>query len=95
MSLAISVLGEALMDCIAQPDGTLKPLLGGGPLNLARACALRGAVVNYLNPLPDDAFGEGLAAQLHQDGVALPGGRSYLPTLAVKLRPRRLPAPTL
>jgi fructokinase len=80
MSLAISVLGEALMDCIAQPNGTLKPLLGGSPFNLARACALRGAAVDYLNPLSDDAFGEGLAAQLRQDGVALPGGRSRLPT---------------
>jgi fructokinase len=80
MSLAISVVGEALMDCIAQPDGSLKPLLGGSPFNLARASALRGAVVDYLNPISDDAFGERLTAQLVQDGVALSGGRSRLPT---------------
>jgi fructokinase len=80
MTLAISVLGEALMDCIAQPDGTLKPLLGGSPFNLARASSLRGAVVDYVNPLSDDAFGKRLTAQLIQDGVTLPGGRSRLPT---------------
>lgn len=80
MTLSISVLGEALMDCIAQPNGTLAPLLGGSPFNLARAAALRGATVAYLNPLSDDVFGERLAAQLRQDGVALPGGRTRLPT---------------
>jgi fructokinase len=80
MPLAISVLGEALMDCIAQPDGSLLPLLGGSPFNLARAAALRGANVHYLNPLSDDVFGMRLAAQLEQDDVALSGGRSRLPT---------------
>jgi fructokinase len=80
MPLAISVLGEALMDCIAQPDGSLRPLLGGSPFNLARAAALRGAAVAYLNPLSDDVFGERLSTQLQHDGVALPGGRTRLPT---------------
>ncbi|MDZ7937000.1 MAG: PfkB family carbohydrate kinase [Rhodoferax sp.] len=80
MPLTISVLGEALMDCIAQADGSLLPLLGGSPFNLARAAALRGAKVSYLNPLSDDAFGRRLATQLEQDDVTLSGGRSSLPT---------------
>ena len=72
----VFVLGEALMDCIAQPDGRLLPLMGGSPFNLARAAALRGASVAYLNPLSRDLFGQGMAQQLQRDGVALPGGTS-------------------
>ncbi len=80
MSTPIFVLGEALMDCIAQPDGRLLPLMGGSPFNLARAAALRGASVAYLNPLSRDLFGQGMAQQLQRDGVALPGGTSAQPT---------------
>jgi fructokinase len=76
----IWVLGESLMDCIAQPDGTLKPLMGGSPYNLARAAALRGATVGYLNPLSTDSFGDQLAAQLQRDGVTMLSPRSRLPT---------------
>jgi fructokinase len=80
MSREIVVLGEALMDCIAQPDGQLRPLMGGSPYNMARAAALRGAKVAYLNPLSVDRFGQGLAALLVQDGVQLIGGDSRQPT---------------
>ena len=80
MNTPIFVLGEALMDCIAQPDGRLLPLMGGSPFNLARAAALRGAMVAYLNPLSRDLFGQGMAQQLQRDGVALPGGTSAQPT---------------
>ena len=76
----VFVLGEALMDCIAQPDGRLMPLMGGSPFNLARAAALRGASVAYLNPLSRDLFGQGMAQQLQRDGVSLPGGTSAQPT---------------
>ena len=69
MTTPIFVLGEALMDCIAQPDGQLRPLMGGSPFNLARAAALRGARVAYINPLSSDLFGQGMARQLHQDGL--------------------------
>ncbi len=80
MSREIVVLGEALMDCISQPDGQLLPLMGGSPYNMARAAALRGASVAYLNPLSVDRFGRGLADLLVQDGVQLIGGESCLPT---------------
>lgn len=79
-STPVFVLGEALMDCIAQPDGRLLPLMGGSPFNLARAAALRGASVSYLNPLSRDLFGQGMAQQLQRDGVTLPGGTSAKPT---------------
>ena len=80
MGLPIFVLGEALMDCIAQPDGRLLPLQGGSPYNMARAAALRGAQVAYLNPLSTDLFGQGLGQRLRQDGVALSLPPSRKPT---------------
>ena len=40
MTAPIVILGEALMDCITQDDGSLLPLMGGSPFNLARAAAL-------------------------------------------------------
>ncbi len=80
MSTPIFVLGEALMDCIAQPDGRLLPLMGGSPFNLARAAALRGASASYLNPLSTDLFGQGMTQQLQKDGVHLLGGSTVLPT---------------
>jgi len=80
MKRQIWVLGEALMDCMAQSDGSLRPLMGGSPFNMARAAALRGADVVYANPLSTDNFGVQLAALLTADGVktALPASR--LPT---------------
>ena len=80
MTSPIFVLGEALMDCIAQPDGQLRPLMGGSPYNLARAAALRGATVRYLNPLSSDNFGIQLKAQLLSNGVAVTEQSSRLPT---------------
>ncbi len=80
MTPSIFVLGEALIDCIAQPDGQLRPLMGGSPFNMARAAALRGASVAYLTPLSTDIFGQSMAHQLQSDGVKLPGGTSRLPT---------------
>jgi fructokinase len=80
MKKSIWVLGEALMDCIAQPDGTLKPLKGGSPYNMARAAALRGASVSFVNPLSTDSFGDDMRTQLASEGVnpLLPPSR--LPT---------------
>jgi fructokinase len=80
MTTPIFVLGEALMDCIAQADGRLLPLMGGSPFNMARAAALRGASVAYLNPLSTDLFGQGMAQLLLRDGVQLLGGTSRWPT---------------
>jgi fructokinase len=80
MNKSIYVLGEALMDCIAQPDGTLKPLKGGSPYNMARAAALRGATVSFVNPLSTDNFGDDMRAQLASEGVKPLLQASRLPT---------------
>ena len=83
MSQSIWVLGEALMDCVAQPDGSLRPFMGGSPFNLARAAALRlgnDAPVSFINPLSADAFGDQMRAQFAADGVQTLLPRSRLPT---------------
>ena len=80
MTASIWVLGEALMDCLSQPDGTLRPFMGGSPYNMARAAALRGAPVGYVNPLSTDRFGQQLGQQLLKDGVQVLAGESRLPT---------------
>ena len=76
----LCVLGEALMDCVAQAGGDLRPLRGGSPYNMARAAALAGATVHYLNPLSTDLFGQDLGRQLRADGVHVAGGQSACPT---------------
>lgn len=80
MNQSIWVLGEALMDCVAQPDGSLKPFMGGSPFNLARAAALRGADVSFVNPLSTDNFGDDMRAQLASEGVKPLLPPSRLPT---------------
>jgi fructokinase len=78
--MRILVFGEALMDCVAQPDGSLRPFMGGSPFNMARAAALRGAQVRFLNPLSSDQFGEQMRARLERDGVQTDTRVSRLPT---------------
>lgn len=80
MAQPIRVLGEALMDCVAQNDGQLRPHAGGSPYNLARAAALLGADVGYINPLSADHFGDDLAMRLQAAGSALSLPRSRRPT---------------
>ncbi len=76
----IKVLGESLMDCISQADGTLRPIKGGSPYNMARAAALQDAQVEYLNPMSTDVFGVQLREQLLKDQVAVRPTPSRLPT---------------
>jgi fructokinase len=64
--VALWVLGESLMDCVAQPDGSLMPLLGGSPYNLACAAALQGVEVGWLTPFSSDTFGQALRMRLAQ-----------------------------
>lgn len=74
------ILGEALMDCVARPDGLLHPHVGGSPFNMARAAALRGAEVYFLNRFSHDQFGVSMCAQLAHDQVKTVLGPSSLPT---------------
>jgi fructokinase len=74
------VLGEALMDCVAQADGSLMPLLGGSPYNLACAAALQGVQVGFINPFSSDTFGQALQQRLQQTGAQALLPNSTLPT---------------
>lgn len=80
MSVSVWVLGEALMDCVAQDDGSLRPLIGGSPFNLACAVALQDVDVGYLSPFSNDVFGQALATRLVQTGAKALGKTSRKPT---------------
>lgn len=80
MNLPIAVLGEALMDCVFQADGSLRPMPGGSPFNLARAAALQGARVHYLPPFSEDRLGRSLKARAKADGVEVGAADSTKPT---------------
>lgn len=80
MTRSTLILGEALMDCIAQADGSLLPLMGGSPFNLARAAARQGANVGYLSPFSTDSFGQMLKRQSLDDQVRPLSSDSVCPT---------------
>ena len=80
MQTPIVVLGEALMDCIAQPNGSFIAHEGGSPYNVARAIALQGGEVNFAAPISTDDLGAKLRALLIQDGVLLGMSSNQLPT---------------
>jgi fructokinase len=65
----ITVVGEALVDLVIQPDGTVEAKLGGAPFNTARACGRLGAHVRFVGAISVDRFGTMLADQLVADGV--------------------------
>ncbi len=67
----IVVAGEALVDLILRPDGTIAAVPGGGPYNAARAIGRLGVPVAWIGGLSSDRFGRDLEAGLTADGVAL------------------------
>lgn len=76
----ITVVGEALVDLVIEPDGSVTAALGGAPFNTAIAAARLGADVEFAGTLSVDRFGGLLADRLEVDGVALAATRSELPT---------------
>ena len=67
----IVVAGEALVDLILRPDGTIAAVPGGGPYNAARAIGRLGVPVAWIGGLSSDRFGRDLEAGLTADGVTL------------------------
>lgn len=81
MSGRLAVAGEALIDLVPRPDGALAPLVGGGPLNAARAAGRLGQPTAFLGCVSNDGFGRSIAEALAGDGVALdPRLRTDRPT---------------
>lgn len=82
--MSIAVLGEALIDFIADKEGNSVPHLGGSPFNFAISMARQEMDVSYLPPLSNDQYGELMSEALTNAGVALPlRRRSELPTSLV------------
>jgi fructokinase len=71
MDARIVVAGEALIDLVRAPDGSLSSHPGGGPYNVARTLGRLERPVSFLGGLSTDAFGVQLREQLQADGVAL------------------------
>jgi fructokinase len=67
----IVVSGEALIDLVLAPDGSLEGHPGGGPYNVARTIGRLEQDVAYLGRISTDGFGARLRDELEADGVAL------------------------
>ncbi|NHZ91504.1 carbohydrate kinase [Massilia sp. CCM 8733] len=77
----IVTFGEALVDMIQMPDGRFAAALGGSVCNFTLAAARQSLALTYLNPLSQDAFGQGFADLLERAGVTLGSRqRSACPT---------------
>jgi fructokinase len=65
----IAVAGEALMDLVIDPSGSVVAVPGGGPFNAARVVARLGSPCRFLGRLSDDSLGIRLRTTLERDGV--------------------------
>ncbi len=65
----IAVIGEALIDLVADASGSLSARPGGGPYNTARTIGRLGLAVTFAGRLADDSFGRLLHAGLAESGV--------------------------
>ena len=70
--MTVLVVGEALVDLIVSPDGSLEAVPGGGPFNLARTAARLGVPTAFAGGISDDVFGRRISALLVTDGVSTP-----------------------
>lgn len=71
MSKKIAVIGEALMDLIAQPDGSYQAKTGGAPANVSIALARLGTEVTFIARMSVDAFGVKLYDWLASESIDL------------------------
>ncbi|MCA0331073.1 MAG: PfkB family carbohydrate kinase [Actinobacteria bacterium] len=67
----VVVAGEALVDLILRPDGSIAAIPGGGPFNAARTLARLGIGTVFLGGISADRFGQQLRSRLEDDGVHL------------------------
>jgi fructokinase len=67
----ITVVGEALVDLVADHRGEIEARLGGGPFNTARTVGRLGLSPAFLGRLSEDSFGARLRDSLRQDGITL------------------------
>ncbi|GIH12669.1 carbohydrate kinase family protein [Rugosimonospora africana] len=65
----IVVTGENVVDLIAQPDGDLRPVLGGGPATISVAASRLGVPAAMAARIGADVFGPGFRRRLADAGV--------------------------
>jgi sugar/nucleoside kinase (ribokinase family) len=65
------VLGEALIDLLEQPDGSLRPAAGGAPLNVAVGLARLGTPTQLVAGVGTDPFAASVRDLLSASGVSL------------------------
>lgn len=71
------VVGEALVDIVVSPDGSVREHVGGSPANVAIGLARLGHDVALATSIGPDPRGEQVRAHLERDGVQLvPGSDS-------------------
>ena len=63
------VAGEALIDRVTRPDGSVHEIPGGGPFNTARTLARQGIATSFVGRLSTDPAGRRLRDELAVDGV--------------------------
>lgn len=66
---AVLVVGEALIDVVTDPDGTVVEHVGGSPANVALGLGRLGVPVRLHTALGRDARGERIAAHIAESGV--------------------------
>jgi len=67
---SITCFGEALIDMLAEPEGSYRPYAGGAPANVAVAAAKLGMPSAFVGMLAKDAFGDFLLQSLAAAGVS-------------------------
>lgn len=77
-SLDVLVVGEALMDVVATPDGA-RESVGGSPANVALGLGRRGVDVALLTQIGPDARGRTITEHLEASGVRLLSASTSLP----------------
>lgn len=84
------VVGEALVDIVRAPDGSLQEYAGGSAANVAVALARLGRPVRLVTSFADDDRGRLVAAHLDHAGVALavdPGAVARTSTAMATIEP--------
>lgn len=82
----IVVIGEALVDVVARPDGRVEETPGGSPANVALTLARLGHAPQLLTSLADDAHGRTVRSWLERSGVEVTAVRaSKTPTATARL----------
>lgn len=80
--MTVLVIGEALIDVVADADGAERRLPGGGPFNVARGLARLGIPTALLAHVGTDADGDLLLEALAEAGATFVGERSGVTSTA-------------